>query len=91
MPNTAACSSTNIVRGPHQQHCDADLQQDPNHNDNVAVDEGDGTVVDRPCRDDSQRRKKSKLRNEVQGWQLKVDGLGLGFASRIETQRGIKD
>ena len=33
----------------HQQHCDADLQQDPDDDDDVAIHEEHRAVVERPC------------------------------------------
>jgi hypothetical protein len=34
----------------HQQHGHADLQQDPHHDDDVAVDKEHCAVVERPCK-----------------------------------------
>jgi hypothetical protein len=41
------CMRLERNEGQHQQNGDTDLQQDPDHNDNVTEDEEGGAVVDR--------------------------------------------
>ncbi len=47
--NSCQSESVELKHTSHQKNSDADLQQDPDNDDYVAVDEEECAIVDRPC------------------------------------------